>query len=87
MAQPSSAQRAARLSRSSSVVGRTLAVALLTVVMLAASASPAGAQLGALKKLKVLKDAVSGPDSAARVKDSLAKIGRASCRERVLYTV
>ena len=78
MAQPSSAQRAARLSRRSSVVGRTLAVALLTVVMLAASASPAGAQLGALKKLKVLKDAVSGPDSAARVKDSLAKIAVAN---------
>jgi hypothetical protein len=50
----------------------------LAILLAAAAAAPANAQFGALKRLKELKDAVSGPDSAARVKDSLAKISVAN---------
>lgn len=69
---------ARRLFRRVSTVERTIAVGLLTALLVAASASPAGAQFGALKRLKNIKDAVTGPDSAARVKDSLAKVAVAN---------
>jgi hypothetical protein len=50
----------------------------LAILLVAGIAAPAHGQFGALRRLKDLKDAVSGPDSAARVKDSLAKISIAN---------
>lgn len=56
-------------------VVRQISLALLSAALVvAATPRAADAQFGALKKLKELKDAVSGPDSAAKVKDSLAKV-------------
>jgi hypothetical protein len=60
-------------------LGRRAAwMALAIGALIAVAPRPVAAQFGLLKKLKDAKDAMSAPDSAARVKDSLAKLQNVS---------
>lgn len=76
---------AARTAGRLASFGRRVAMVALAVGALCALApQTGGAQFGMLKKLKQAKDAATAPDSAARARDSLAKIQNLSAGDVVI---
>jgi hypothetical protein len=71
-------------SRFASFARRTALLTLAVGALGALVPRAAGAQFGMLKKLKEAKDALSGPDSAQKAKDSLAKVQKLSGGEVAL---